>query len=65
MDIKRLQVNDSSYIEGTICLVNKWIGAEGMVSRAWAHERVPLNSQWLVHRIGGAELLHRLVTDSI
>ena len=23
MDIKRLQVNDSSYIEGTICLVNK------------------------------------------
>ena len=22
MDIKRLQVNDSSYIEGTICLVN-------------------------------------------
>ena len=23
MDIKRLQVNDSSYIEGTICLVNE------------------------------------------
>ena len=23
MGIKRLQVNDSSYIEGTICLVNK------------------------------------------
>ena len=23
MDIKRLQVNDYSYIEGTICLVNK------------------------------------------
>ena len=23
MDIKRLQVTDSSYIEGTICLVNK------------------------------------------
>ena len=22
MDIKRLQVNDSSYIKGTICLVN-------------------------------------------
>ena len=31
MDIKRLQVNDSSYIEGIICLVNKWIGAMGMV----------------------------------
>ena len=23
MDIKQLQVNDSSYIEGTICLVNE------------------------------------------
>ena len=23
IDIKQLQVNDSSYIEGTICLVNK------------------------------------------
>ena len=23
MDIKRLQVNDSSYIEGTVCLVNE------------------------------------------
>ena len=23
LDIKRLQVNDSSYIEGTICLVNE------------------------------------------
>ena len=23
MDIKRLRVNDSSYIEGTICLVNE------------------------------------------
>ena len=31
MDIKRLQVNDSSYIEGTICLVNEWIGAKGMI----------------------------------
>ena len=23
MDIKRLQINDSSYIEGTVCLVNE------------------------------------------
>ena len=65
MDIKRLQVNDSPYIEGTICLVNEWIGAKGMVFCEWAHERVPLNSQWLVHRNGGAEFLHCLVTDSI
>ena len=39
MDIKRLQVNDSSYIEGTICLVNECIGAKGMVFRVWAHKR--------------------------
>ena len=31
MDIKRLQLIDSWYIEGTICLVNEWIGAKGMV----------------------------------
>ena len=39
MDIKQLQVNDSWYIEGTICLVNEWMDAKGMVFRAWAHER--------------------------
>ena len=33
MDIKRLQVNESRYIEGTICLVN----TKGMVFREWAH----------------------------
>ena len=31
MDIKRLQVTDSPYIEGAICLVNESIGAKGMV----------------------------------
>ena len=30
----------------------------------WAHERVPLNSQWLVLRIGGADFLHCWATDS-
>ena len=39
MDIKQLQLNDSWYIEGTICLVNEWIGAKGMVFRAWVHKR--------------------------
>ena len=29
MDIKRLQVTDSSYIEGTICLVNDVNGCHG------------------------------------
>ena len=41
------------------------MGARGMVFRAWAHERVPLNSQWLVLRIGGANFLHCWVADSI
>ena len=36
-----------------------------MVFRAWVHERVPLNSQWLVLRIGCADFLHCWVTDSI
>ena len=41
------------------------MGAMGMVFQAWAHERVPLNSHWLVLRIGGADFLHCWATDSI
>ena len=58
-------VNDSWYNEGTICLVNGRICTEGMVIRAWAHERSPLNSQWLVLRIGDADFLHCWVANSI
>ena len=36
-----------------------------MVFRAWAHERVPLNLQWLVFRIGGTDFLHCWVTNFI
>ena len=45
MDINQLQLDDCWYNEGTICLVDKLMGAWGMVFRAWAHERSPLNSQ--------------------
>ena len=38
MDIKRLQVTDSSYIEGAICLVNERIGVKEIVFQAWAHK---------------------------
>ena len=31
MDFSELQVNHSLYNEGTIWLVNKWMGAKGMV----------------------------------
>ena len=37
----------------------------GMVFRVWMHERVPLNLQWLVLRIGGADFLHCWVAYSI
>ena len=36
-----------------------------MVFRVWAHKHMPLNSQWLVLRIGGADFLHCWVVDSI
>ena len=65
MDIDEPQVNDSWYIEGTICLVNEWMSAKAMVFQAWVHKRAPLNSQWLVLRIGGANFLHCWVTDSM
>ena len=64
-DLHELWVNNCEYNEGTICLVNEWIGAKGMVFQAWAHEWVPLNSQWLVLRIGGTNFLHCWFTDSI
>ena len=41
------------------------IGSKGMVFRAWAHERVPLNLQWLVLKIGGTDFLHSWVADFI
>ena len=36
-----------------------------MVFRVWAHERVALNSQWLIFRISGADFIHRWATNSI
>ena len=41
------------------------MGAKGMVFQAWVHERVPLDSQWLVLRIGAADFLHCWVANSI
>ena len=36
-----------------------------MVFQAWVHKRAPLNSQWLVLRIGGTDFLHCWASDSI
>ena len=53
------------YNEGTICLVSGLIGGKGMVFRAWAHKQTPLNPQWLVLRIGGANFFYCWVADSV
>ena len=57
--------DDYGYNKGTICLLSGLIGIKGIVFRAWAHERAPLNSQWLVLRIAGVDFLHCWVVDSI
>ena len=64
-DLHELLGNDCRYNEGIICVVNGFISVRRMVFRGWTHERVPLNSQWLVLRIGGANFLHCWVADSI
>ena len=64
--LDKLQVNNYGHNEGTICLVNRRIGIKGwFFMRAWMYKRAPLNSQWLVLRISGAEFLHCWLTDSI
>ena len=46
-------------------MFSKWVnGCQGDGFRVWAHERVPLDSQWLVLRIGGADFLHCWVANS-
>ena len=40
-------------------------GHQGDGFSSLAHERAPLNSQWLVLRIDGADFLHSWVADSI
>ena len=64
-DLHELLGNDCGYNEGTICVVSRYISVKRMVFRAWVHKQPPLNSQWLVLRIGGADFLHCWVVDSI
>ena len=64
-DLHKPLGDDYGYNKGTICLLSGLISIKGMVFRAWAHEWVPLNSQWLVLRIGGTDFLYCWVVDSI
>ena len=57
-NLNKLRVNNSGHNKGTM-------GDSGMRFRTWAHEPAPLNSQWLVLRIGSANFLHCCFTDSI
>ena len=64
-DLLEPRVHDCGYNEGTICLVGRLIVTREIVFRAWAHKWMPLNLQWLVLRIGGANLHQCCVADSI
>ena len=61
MDINELQVNDCY----TMKFSKRVNGCHEDDFRVWTHERMPLNMQWLVLRIGGADFLHYWVTNSI
>ena len=50
---------------GTISSLTGLIDGKWMVFRVWAHKQTPLNSQWLVLRIGGAYFFHCWVADSV
>ena len=65
MDIKRLQITDSSYIEGTILFSKRVNRCHGDGFSSVGARTAPLNSHWLVLRIGGADFLHCWAANSI
>ena len=65
-DLNKLPVNDSGHNEGIYHLFSKrvnWCQGDGYSSVG--ARTAPLNSQWLVLRIGGTDFLHCWLTDSI
>ena len=61
MDFSELQAIDSLHNEGT----NGRFRLNRMVCQAWAHERAPLNSHWLVLTNGGADFYDCWLVDSV
>ena len=55
MDLSELREIDSLHIEGTDTLVKGGLGWKGWFIEAWAHERAPLNSHWLVLKNCGTD----------
>ena len=46
--------NDSA--QQFLVQTSKYVDVKGVAFRMWVHKRVPFNSQWLVFKIGGADL---------
>ena len=65
MDLSELRDIDSLHIEGIDTLVKGSLGWKGWFIEAWAHERAPLNSHWLVLKNGGTDLHDCWFVDSI
>ena len=65
MDLSELREIDSLHIEGTDTLVKGSLGWKGWFIEAWAHERVPLNSHWLLLKNGGTDLHDCWFVDSM
>ena len=64
-DFNELQEIDASPIKGTIYNSSNYFRLKGMIPWVWAHERAPLNSQWLLLKNGGADFYHCWFIDSI
>ena len=65
-DLHEPRGEDYVYNKGTICLVSRLIGDKGMIFRAWAHKRTPLN----LHAVAGTQdwwrrFFHCWVADSV
>ena len=65
MDLSELRDIDSLHIEGTDTLVKGGLGWKGGFIKAWAHERAPLNSVWLVLKNCSTNLHDCWFIDSI
>ena len=65
MDLSELRDIGSLHIEGTDTVVKGSLGWKGWFMEAWAHERAPLNSHWLVLKNCGTDLCDYWFVDSI
>ena len=65
MDIKRLQLTILDTLKVLYLFSKRVYRCQGDGFLSMGAQTAPLNSHWLVLRIGGADFLHCWVTDSI